>query len=500
MILDRIPVRLRLSLGHAIWMALLFAGLGLGLYRVVEHNLYQSVDAALSASARSIRDARFVRGFNSPLMEEFLSKFFGERYIRPYAQLVELSGKVSARTGNMRVTLPVSTLAIDNAEKGVETFETFKRSSNGTPIRQITLPVFYNSRFTGELIQVGAPLDSTLHTLRGITIVLWLALPAGLVVSILFGYLLTRRALLPVTNIQQAAARLGAADLAVRLPLSPADDELRSLAQTFNEMLDRLEDAFKRLRRFSGDVSHELRTPIAVLRAEAELALRRERSTEEYRSALKSIVNESTTMSSIIEDLLLLARAESRAVAMHWDPIATERFVSDVVDSVKIFYDKKNIQLKIICTAKPIFDGNAGYLALALKNILLNACKHSACGGNVELDVKNEGDSVTFSVRDCGEGIPEKDLPYIFDPFYRADTARNRSAGGAGVGLSLAMALVRLHNGNIHAQSKIGEGATFKICLGKPAASEAADFNKLVNGALPVQKSFPNSLQPSNAT
>lgn len=481
---NRIPVRLRLSLGHAVWMALLFAGLGFGLYRVVQHNLYQSVDAALLASARSINEARFIRGFNSPLMEEFLARYFGERYIRPYAQLVDLSGKVSAKTGNIRVSLPVTPLAVANAEIGVETFETFKRSGKAMPFRQVTLPVIAQGKFTGELIQVGAPLDGTIHSLREIALVLWIALPLGLAVSVVFGYKLTKHAFKPVNNIRLAAAGLGANDLGVRLQLPPAKDELRELAGSFNAMLDRLEDAFKRLRCFSGDVSHELRTPIAVLRAEAELALRRDRTPEEYRAALRNIVQESTTMTAIVEDLLLLARAESRALAMKWEDVETKNFVQSLIESMTPVFAKRQIQLEgPTHFSENTFRASPGYLNIVLKNILLNAAKHSAPGSPVMLDVEQKYGEIIFRVTDKGEGIPAESIPYIFDPFYRADTARNRAAGGAGVGLSLAMALVRLHNGSIEVTSSVGVGSTFTVRIPEPG------FDSKTSPTLTVKKS-----------
>ena len=226
MFLDRIPVRLRLSLGHAAWMALIFLSVGFGLYRVVEHNLYRSVDASLLISAQSIRDARFIRGFSPPLMERFLNQFFGEKAIRPYAQLVDLSGNISAKT-DTHVSLPVTPKALARAERGYETFETFPpRHDSDSPLRQVTLPVVKFGRFTGELIQVGASLDSTFHTLREIAWVLWISLPLGLMLSVVFGYVLTKRSLIPVTELSAAAQRLGSADLSVRLPLPPAKDEI----------------------------------------------------------------------------------------------------------------------------------------------------------------------------------------------------------------------------------------------------------------------------------
>lgn len=468
MFLDRVPVRLRLSLGHAIWMALLFLGVGFGLYRVVEHNLEESVNASLLISAQSIRDARFVRGFDPPLMERFLNQFFGERYFRAYAQLVDLSGKISAKT-DVHVSLPVTPKALARAERGLETFETFSpRQDSEAPLRQVTLPVVKFGRFTGELIQVGASLDPMRHTLREIAWALWISLALGLALSVVFGYLLTARSLSPVTQMSEAAKSLGSADLSVRLPLPRAKDELRQLAQTFNEMLDRLEDAFMRLRRFTGDVSHELRTPLAVLKGEAELTLRKERSTEDYKSSLRTIVHEANNMTGIIEDLLLLARAESKAVAMTWLELTTADFLSEVVGVVQPVYEAKGVSLRVINRARSRFQANPGYLTLALKNILINAAKHSATQGAVELDVHEDGPGLLFVITDAGEGIPEESLPYIFDPFYRADTARNRAAGGTGIGLSLALALVKLHGGNITVQSKAQEGAQFTVRIPQP--------------------------------
>lgn len=467
MFIDRIPVRYRLALGHAIWMALLFLAVGCGLYRIVEMNLYQSVDASLMGSAQSIRDARFVRGLTPPIMEQFLNQVFGEKYIQPYAQLVDLSGKIRAKTA-LNVSLPVTPKALGRAERGLETFETFPPRKGEAPLRQVTLPVIRFGTFTGELIQVGATLDSTYHTLRQIAWVLWIAFPVSLGLSILFGYLLTKRSLKPVTDMSIAASNLGSEDLSMRIPLPRANDELRALATTFNDMLSRLEDAFMRLRRFTGDVSHELRTPLAVLKGEAQFALRRERPAEEYKASLATIRGEAEAMTKIIEDLLLLARAESRAVAMNWLEINLNDFKEELVHTVLPVFESKNVELIVDNSAGNTMYANQGYLALALKNILLNAAKHSPADSKVDFRISREGSTVKFMIRDYGEGIPEKSLPYIFDPFYRADTARNRAAGGTGIGLSLALALVRLHNGAINVSSIPGEGAEFVITVPAP--------------------------------
>lgn len=470
MLLERIPVRIRLSLGHAIWMGLIFVGIGVGVYRVVEDSLIHSLDTTLLTSARTIRNMQLSRGRNlsiineSPYWELFFSEFLsGERItIRSYAQLVDMSGKVKSKTRNVWANLPVTPLAVERAEKGLETFETFHLKSD-VILRQVTLPIVWRGRFTGELVQVGAPMDLHMNTLKSVQQMLWITLLLGLGISVIFGYLLTRWSFKPVARITRAASRLGVNDLDLRLRLPPASDELRVLTKTFNEMLDRLEDAFSRLRRFAGDVSHELRTPLAVLRGEADLALRRDRTPEEYREALRSIAREAQNMTVIVEDLLLLARAQGKSLALKWEDVDSGYFLAELENSVKTAYENRKITLQLTNEAPALIRISPVYFALAIKNILLNACKHSASGGRVELKVRATAGYLECIIQDFGEGIPKDSLPYIFDAFYRADTARNRSAGGAGIGLSLAMALVKLHKGEIKVTSEEGKGACFTV-------------------------------------
>jgi heavy metal sensor kinase len=481
MFLERIPVRLRLSLGHAMFMAVLFICFGYGLYRVVEHNLYQSVDAALLTSARSIRDARFVRGFSPPFMERFLQRFLGEKYVRPYAQLVDLSGNVSELddiTGavksrnDQRVNLPVSQLALSRSERGLETTEFIRSPVSKALLRQVTVPVMKYGRFTRELIQVAAPLESTTQTLGTLSRVLWISVIAASLLAIVFGYVWTGRAFKPVKLITTAASSMGSDDLSMRLPISAANDELRGLAKTFNAMFDRLEESFGRLRRFTGDVSHELRTPLAVLRGEADLALRRDRSADDYRKALTTIRSEAKGMTIIIEDLLLLARAESQSVAMSWLDIDVAAFLNELKATVKPIFQEKHLELVFNYPPQITFRGNHGYLLLALKNLLLNAAKHSVDSSRVEFSVATLDTLVVFQVRDFGEGIPQESLPHIFETFYRADTARNRGTGGTGIGLSLALALVKLHKGRIDVTSKITDGSEFVVSIPRDIPAE----------------------------
>ena len=472
-------------MGHAILMAMILIGIGVGVYRVIERNIFDSLDATLLTSAKTIRDGGFsedqrrLRLRNAPYWWSILDEFYeGQRLaIRSYAQMVDLSGNISAKTGNIPVRLPVTPNALSRAEKGLETYETFPSARSAKPqARQVTLPVFSRGRFTGELIQVGAPLDPSLMILKKVRIILFVSLTLALVMSIIFGHYLTRMAFKPVERITRTAAGLGVNDLDQRMALTPADDELRSLISTFNGMLDRLEDAFLRLRRFAGDVSHELRTPLAVLRGEAELALRRDRSLPEYKEALSVISAESKNMTNTVEDLLLLARAQGNALDLKWQDIGVEEFLEAVSSELLHSFRAKEVDLLVEINVSQKIRISKSYLSLAVKNLLLNALKHSKTGGKVELSARASAslDAVEITVRDYGAGIRQEDLPYIFDAFYRADTARNRKLGGAGIGLSLSQAMVRLHKGSVKVESEEGKGAAFTLSIPNTISSVAA--------------------------
>lgn len=473
MFLDKIPVRVRLSLGHAIWMAIVFVSIGVGVYRVVEDSIFQSFDTTLLTSAKAIRDVQYSRKTRNAQermaaqWESLLNDFFGNQpaSIRAHAQLVDMSGKVQASNGDLRIRLPVTPQAVARAEKGLETFENFKLQGD-VLLRQLTLPLMVNKRFTGELIQVGAPLTGAKDTLKSVRRMLTLSLLLALAMSIFFGYLLTKWSLRPVVRISRTVSTIGVSeDFDKRLKLPPAKDELQQLANTFNEMLTRIEDAFGRLRKFTGNVSHELRTPLAVLRGEAELALRRERSADEYKNSLKAIVRESSHMSSIVEDLLLLARAQGKSIELRKEMLPISVFLSELKHLVEASFLSKNVYFSVSCDYDDQIYVAKNYLHLALKNILLNACKHSSEGSRVDLNVKVSFGETQFAIRDYGEGISESAIPYIFDTFYRADTARNRDSGGAGIGLSLAKALIELHGGSLKVSSQVGQGATFTATL-----------------------------------
>ena len=466
--LARLPISLRLAVWHGILMMVLLPLVGFGIYNLVRRDLLKSVDAALLASAESMRASKASEGAGNGGLDQFLSDFLGGRDVNAYARIVDLSGNIRSRSTRDDVSLPITKAAMTRAEQGLATFETWERD-NKAPFRQLSMPVIVAGVFTGTLVQVGAPLDATWATLSQIRSVFYLAFPAILGVSMIAGYIMARRSLAPVDGMRRAADQLSATDLSHRLEVPNVRDELHDLAETFNRMLSRLEDAFERQRRFNSDVSHELRTPLTAIRGEAELALRRMRTSEEYRAALQAIQRESVSMGTTVEDLLLLARAETGGLPTTKSPVITTDFLEFAAGKAEQLGRSKQIQVKIASERAPKqFLAAENYLSLALGNLLSNAVKHSPEHGQVTLTCqKSSSGGLTFTVADQGEGIPQVLLERIFDPFFRVDSARNRIAGGVGIGLSLARALAKLHGGDVRAESAQGRGSQFHLTIGQ---------------------------------
>jgi heavy metal sensor kinase len=311
-------------------------------------------------------------------------------------------------------------------------------------------------------LEVGAPLSDIRHFLNLLRLLLWSLIPVVIALGCIGGAWLSGRALKPVQDVTNAALAISIENLSGRLPVSATGDEIASLAAVLNSMLARLEAAVTALSQFAGDASHELRTPLAVIRTTAELALRRERSPEAYRTALQEVASESERMTQLIEDLLALARSDAGAVDMPRAPIDLRDVISDVCQEMATLADAAGIRVKTALGDRPsIISANRQALHRLFMVLLDNALKYSRAGGDVVLNVIREGCFISVSVEDFGEGIAETDLPHIFKRFYQAD--QSRSAGGHGLGLSLAESIAQAHGAEMDVRSTVGQGTVFRV-------------------------------------
>ena len=323
---------------------------------------------------------------------------------------------------------------------------------------------------SGALILVGRDLEALRRELWKLSAVLLGAAVSVLALSLAGGWLFAGRALAPIHRINHTARQMIDGDLSARIPIERVETELGQVARALNGAFDRLQASLDRQRRLTADVSHELRTPISTISTEVQWSLNRERAPEAYRESLSVCQRAAGRMQSIVERLLTMARAETpdthdRAEAVRIDGLV-QRAAADLAPLAQ------HRDVTIVVDAQPsVVTGDSDRLLEAVTNVLANAIAYNVPGGRVVITSRAADNRVQLSVADTGVGISSQDLPLIFDPFFRADHARTRDAGGAGLGLALARSIVERHRGSIACTSVPGAGTTMTIDLPIPSAT-----------------------------
>lgn len=318
--------------------------------------------------------------------------------------------------------------------------------------------------FDGREIQVALDKSQDFALLNGYAHQMLWVLLAGLIVSAGVGYGVARRGLAPLQSIGARMRAVEAQHLHLRLGGQPWPRELAGLAASFDAMLDRLETAFEKLRRFSADLAHELRTPLSVLRGEAEVALSRPRSPDELRAVLESSLEELARLSQMSETLLFLARAENGAAPPHKAPLDARQELEAVAAYFEADADERGLTLRLEGEAFSL-QADAVLLRRALANLLSNALRHTPRGGRVTISACAQGDEAVFMVSDTGEGIAPEHLSRVFDRFYRADAARLHAGTGAGLGLSIVASIAALHGGHVEIENQSEGGTRARLLL-----------------------------------
>ncbi len=275
----------------------------------------------------------------------------------------------------------------------------------------------------------------------------------------LVGYQIARHGIRPVEEMAATARRISSTNLQERILAEGYPFELASLAGTFNRMLDRLEESFERISRFSADIAHDLRTPVNNIRGEAEVGLARGRTIDEYRNVLESCLEEAVRLSDLISNLLFLARAESPLAHLHREAVD----VGELLGGVREYYEASAAEggISLITTAgtEPVIaELDRTLVQRAVSNLVANAVAHTLPGGSVVLATNAEPAAIRIEVADTGVGIPPEALPRVFDRFFRLDTSRSQVSGGTGLGLAIVQSIMVLHGGNVEIASQPGHG------------------------------------------
>jgi two-component system, OmpR family, sensor kinase len=426
---SRVPLRLRLALAFAVATALVLALVGSLLYVRLGDSLLEQLDESLE---QSVTEALVVE-------EGFVQRFGPEGELEsmpPLPPVLTEAERQRAENGPFSLT-----------RESIRGFDGAAR--------------LHVARRGADVVVAGASLEDRQEALDGLLAELLVLLPLAVVLAALVGYLVAGAALRPVEAMRRQADEISSDEPGRRLPLPLANDEIRRLGETLNDMLSRLEAGLARERRFVADASHELRTPLASLRTELELALRRPRSEKELSAALRSAAEEVERVVGLAENLLVLARADDGRLPLDTSPVV----VRELLDAVAGRYDSQATALGRSIEVEGPSDwaltGDRLRLEQALGNLVDNALRHGA--GTVRIEALVDSSGVEVRVADEGGGFSPTFLPYAFERFSREDVAR--AEGGAGLGLAIVEAVTRAHGGTATAENSTSGGASVHLRL-----------------------------------
>ena len=453
----------KLILWYSGLLTLMIVFFGAAVYTIMDYTLISAVDNTLTDTAdQVIRNSRVqkIGEFGAPdntiiwlpRLDVFRASGVG-------VQVWDVS-RDTPRLATSSINLGYEK-PLDERALGLDTPTYTNLVINDQPVRVLTRPVISRGQLFAN-VQVVALLE-TVNDARERLLIIMLAFGAfGIFGSAILGMWLARKALRPIDQITQAASKIAQTDdLSTRLAWDGPMDELGRLISVFNEMMKRLQELFSVQQRFVADVSHELRTPLTAIRGNLDLVKRY--GMDEM--SLEAIESETQRMSRMVNDLLLLARADYGGLTLDLEPIDLDTVMLETHREGRVLIKDRDLSLKLE-TIEPLrVNGNADRVKQLILNLVSNAIKFTPDGGTISMRLERSGDKAVIQVRDTGIGIDEKDLKHIFDRFYQADESRKRTGDSSGLGLSIARWIAEAHHGTISVQSELGKGSTFTIEL-----------------------------------
>jgi two-component system OmpR family sensor kinase len=459
-----LPIRLRLTLVFAVLMTAVLVVSGGFLYLRLRADLLEAVDAGLSSRAESVLASLEASG--GPAEE-------GTGLIEPdeaFAQVLGPGGQVvdSSRGLAAGPMVPVDEVAGLARPRFIDA--TVRTIEEPVAARVLAVPTS-----DARVLLVGASLEDQQAALARLVILLSVGGPMALALATGVGWVVAGAALRPVDRMRAEAAAISASEPGRRLPVSGTRDEIARLGETLNEMLERLEQAHARERRFVDEASHELRTPLANLRTELDLALRRSRTAEELESAVRSAAEETEKLARLAEDLLVLARADRGRLPVRREPVDLAPLVGEVAEAFAGRAAAGRVNIETLAPDGLRANLDPLRVRQAIGNLIDNALDHTPPGGWVTVEVADVGGVLSIEVWDTGPGFPAAFLPRAFEPFARPDASRTRADGGAGLGLAIVRAVAEAHGGSVEAGNRPEGGAVVVLRFPGPAAKLILD-------------------------
>lgn len=463
-------IRLRLTLWYVFLLAVILIAFSGVLFAILSFSLFNEVDRRLEIRASEVNSS-----LSTALQVQTEPRIFiarGGRLTLPtadafatpgiFVQVSLLDGVALTRSENLGAqTLVLPPQMMERVARSQAGFVNLTKDR--IPLRVYVTPLTVRNQVLAAIL-VAESLQSVNDTLRRLGFLLVAGIGGALLLAAVVGAILATVALAPMDRITQTAQSIARSnDLSRRIDDKPTQDEVGRLAATFNEMLGRIEELFRAQQRFVADVSHELRSPLTAIRGNLDLLRRGAGDDAPARqTSLAVIDSEASRMQRLVQDLLLLAQADA-GVQIQKQVVELDTLLLDVYRQAR--WTASGVKVSLGGEDQAQVLGDADRLKQLFLNLTDNAIKYTPSGGEVTLSFTREGAWVRVQVRDTGIGIPAKDLPHIFDRFYRVDKARGREQGGTGLGLSISKWIVDQHGGRIEAQSQVGKGTTFTVRL-----------------------------------
>jgi two-component system heavy metal sensor histidine kinase CusS len=429
------------------------------LYIVLRTELDRSTELFLADKLHVLRTMLRERPDDEDaLREEIVLESQARRYQQFYIRLLDEQDVPIMTTPGMAEQLDLAELAGRTRGRSERSFAMAGR--HGRPFRVASAAVAVGTPPThSDTVQIAIDISQEEELLARYRLWFWGILLATSILFPLVGYRIARHGIRPVEEIAATARRITSTNLRERIGSEGYPSELASLAGTFNEMLTRLEESFERISRFSADIAHDLRTPVNNIRGEAEVALARSRTPDEYRDVLESSLEETVRLSELIGDLLFLARAESPLTELHRENVNIGELLATVRDYYEASATDAGISLVVNDGAEPLIaELDRSLMLRAVSNLVSNAIAHTPPGGIVTLAAMNEVAAIRIEVSDTGVGIPAEALSRVFDRFFRVDPSRSKTSGGTGLGLAIVQSILALHGGSAEIASQLGRG------------------------------------------
>lgn len=461
---QRTTLAFRLTAAYSLPGLLLVLIATASLYVVLRTELDKSTEQFLADKLHVLRTILEERpNDEDALREEIELETAARRYQQFYIRLLDDHGAPILTTTGMADQLDIAGL-IRRTQSHPE-HSVPMMGFHGRPFRVASAAAVAGfSPPRNDTIQIAIDISQEEGLLRRYRMWFWAILLTSSVLFPVLGYWIARHGIRPVEEIAATARRITSTNLRERIQAEGYPSELASLAGTFNEMLERLEESFERISRFTGDIAHDLRTPVNNIRGEAEVALARARTVDEYRDVLESSLEEAVRLSDLIGDLLFLARAESPLTELHREQVNIGELLSTVRDYYEASASNGGISLVEEPAPEPLSaELDRSLMLRAVSNLVSNAIAHTPTGGIVTLAARAEDTAIRIQVSDTGSGIPAEALPRVFDRFFRVDPSRSKTSGGTGLGLAIVQSIMTLHGGSAEIASELGRGTTVTL-------------------------------------